>query len=248
MRRGRHFLALGLLVLLPGLLQAQGGPPLVTDDPGTPGDGHWEVNVAWTREHRPGATRAEMPLADINYGWGEHVQLKYEGAWRRETEDGAGGRSGVSDSLVGVKWRFRDDAPDGFAASIYPQVGFRTLAASVRRGISSGATTVILPLELQKGFGSFSANADVGYVGDSREADTWFGGVAAGYEHGDWEFMGEIHAERDVGAAGERLLLNGGLRRKLGEHATLLFSLGRELKNRDEARATVSYVGVQLTR
>ncbi|MFZ1132916.1 MAG: hypothetical protein WAN38_19210 [Terriglobales bacterium] len=45
----RVFLALSLLMMLAGLSQpcvAQGGPPYIGDDPGTPGDGNWEVNVA----------------------------------------------------------------------------------------------------------------------------------------------------------------------------------------------------------
>ena len=32
---------------------AQGGPPFLTDDPGTPGDGRWEINLAFTSEIRP---------------------------------------------------------------------------------------------------------------------------------------------------------------------------------------------------
>jgi hypothetical protein len=27
-------------------VHAQGGPPMITDDPGTPGNGQWEINVA----------------------------------------------------------------------------------------------------------------------------------------------------------------------------------------------------------
>jgi hypothetical protein len=149
---------------------------------------------------------------------------------------------------VGLKWRFQDDAPGALAASIYPQLGFRTSRAAVRRGISSGGTTVILPLELQKTFGAFSANADLGYVRDSRAAESWFGGLALGCERADWEWLAEIHAEAAVGAPASRLLLNGGFRRKLGGHATLLFSLGREIRDRTEARATISYLGLQLTR
>src|SRR5215831_18405962 len=33
---------------------AQGGPPMVTDDPGTPGDGHWEINIGSIATHSPG--------------------------------------------------------------------------------------------------------------------------------------------------------------------------------------------------
>ena len=46
--RTRRACATLLLVLLfvPLDLFAQGGPPLVTDDPGTPGNGNWEINAA----------------------------------------------------------------------------------------------------------------------------------------------------------------------------------------------------------
>jgi hypothetical protein len=247
--RGRQRAALAALLLwLAPRLSAQGGPPLVTDDPGTPEAGHWEINLAWTREHRPGETSAELPLVDINYGWSERVQLKYEVPRVRETGEGTGGRSGAGDSLAGVKWRFHDGAPGALAASVYPQLGFRTSGAAVRRGISAGGTMLILPLELQKSFGSFSANADVGFVRDTRAAESWFGGFAVGYEHADWEWLAEVHAEAEVGAPAARVLLNGGVRRKLGEHATLLFSVGREIRDRTEARATAGYLGLQLTR
>ena len=35
-----------LLMLFPASTQAQGGPPMITDDPDTPGPGYWEVNVS----------------------------------------------------------------------------------------------------------------------------------------------------------------------------------------------------------
>jgi len=34
----------------------QGGPPMITDDPGTPGPGKWENNIAIAFEHRPHET------------------------------------------------------------------------------------------------------------------------------------------------------------------------------------------------
>src|SRR6187455_3167995 len=91
-------------VFLVGLVMAhaQGGPPMITDDPGTPGDGHWEINVAFTTEHSPDERIAEMPLVDLNYGIGERLQLKYEVAWLR-LEDDSGRHDGFSNSLAGVK-------------------------------------------------------------------------------------------------------------------------------------------------
>ena len=32
---------------IPGVARAQGGPPMLTDDAGTPGSRRWEVNVEW---------------------------------------------------------------------------------------------------------------------------------------------------------------------------------------------------------
>jgi len=60
------------------MAQGQGGPPMVTDDPGTPGGGHWEINLAWTGEHSSGETTQDAPLLDLNYGVGDRLQVKYE--------------------------------------------------------------------------------------------------------------------------------------------------------------------------
>jgi hypothetical protein len=60
---------------VPDVSPAQGGPPLVTDDPDTPGDGHWENNLAATAMHTSGRWTPGAPDADLNYGWGENIQL-----------------------------------------------------------------------------------------------------------------------------------------------------------------------------
>ena len=46
---------------------AQGGPPLLTDDPDTPGNRHWEINTAYTVERvRDDAGRAALGLSKDN--------------------------------------------------------------------------------------------------------------------------------------------------------------------------------------
>src|SRR3954454_19296239 len=64
--------------LAPAAAHAQGGPPLITDDPGTPGDGKWEIELSFTAEKTHRKTTYEAPLLDFNYGWGDRIQLKYE--------------------------------------------------------------------------------------------------------------------------------------------------------------------------
>ena len=49
---------------------AQGGPPMITDDPGTPGNGKWENNLAVAFEHRPNERSFDSPAIDLNYGVG----------------------------------------------------------------------------------------------------------------------------------------------------------------------------------
>ena len=83
-----------LAVAVPALLCAAapawalGGPPMVTDDPETPGDGNWEINIAAIRNHTHGETEVELPVADVNYGLGEHVQLKLEAPLNHVHESG----------------------------------------------------------------------------------------------------------------------------------------------------------------
>ena len=48
---------------------------MITDDPGTPGPGKWENNIAIILEHRSGETSLDLPQFDLNYGIGEHIQL-----------------------------------------------------------------------------------------------------------------------------------------------------------------------------
>ena len=52
---------------------------MITDDPGTPGNRKWEINLAVTFEHRPNETSYDSPGIDLNYGVGEHIQLTLQG-------------------------------------------------------------------------------------------------------------------------------------------------------------------------
>src|SRR6476659_8902604 len=88
-RRGYRFVALhGVVALLcwfgpltsePSL--AQGGPPMLTDDPETPGARRWEINTAYTELRTNQEHLRSFPHVDINYGLGEHIQLKFETGW-----------------------------------------------------------------------------------------------------------------------------------------------------------------------
>src|SRR5438270_10300389 len=117
------------------LARAQGGPPMRTDDPGTPGNGNFEINLAVTSDRRPGDRELEAPLLDINYGLGKRIQLKFEIPFVIQGANGAPTKSGLGNSDFGVKWRFYENPQLGLDISTYPQLEFNNPTASARRGI-----------------------------------------------------------------------------------------------------------------
>src|ERR1051325_7956186 len=85
---------------------AQGGPPMITDDASTVPNGHWEINLAVTAEHRPGLRAYETPLIDANYGYGDRTQFKWEVPWVTLDRGHEGVVGGIGNSNVGVRYRF----------------------------------------------------------------------------------------------------------------------------------------------
>ena len=69
---------LALALLLPALAWAQGGPPFLTNDPGTPGSGNWEINLGSMQSVARGGAAFQVPQLDINLGLGDRIQLSYE--------------------------------------------------------------------------------------------------------------------------------------------------------------------------
>src|SRR5258708_6064260 len=64
--------------LLSAVAFSQGGPPFQSDDPDTPGNKHWEINLGFLGERSRFEGSFETPNIDINYGLGNRIQLKYE--------------------------------------------------------------------------------------------------------------------------------------------------------------------------
>src|SRR5437762_13331876 len=96
---------------------AQAGPPLLTDDPDTPGSGHWEINEAWTLSQNRTSRLFGTPLLDINYGLGRRLQLKAEIPWLILKNRQSGTQSCIGSANLGVKSRFLDHGAHGFKMS-----------------------------------------------------------------------------------------------------------------------------------
>src|ERR1700730_13395975 len=129
--------------LFPVLAFSQGGPPFRSDDPDTPPNKHWEINMGFIGDRNPFGGSYSTPNIDINYGLGNRIQLKYEVPVSLQETRGDLGRvdTGLGNSLLGVKYRFyqrhsRTHVRDGereikFSASIYPQLALNNPTRSV---------------------------------------------------------------------------------------------------------------------
>ena len=222
---------------------------MITDDPGTPGAGKWEINLGWETERASGQTLTSLPLLDANYGIGDRTELTYEAPWVI-VHDEEGTRSGLGDSLLGVKYRFYDAGEKGWQASVYPQYTFVTPGSHAdRRGIADSGSSLLLPLEVEKDLELFSINFDGGHLFSSEKGeDEWMGGVVVGREVSKgWELDVETHVEAANRLNRSEWIVNGGTRIDLSEKLTLMIALGRDLSNSMAPKTTlISYLGVQV--
>ena len=87
---------------------AQGGPPMITDDPGTVDKGHWEINSGITAEHTASETSIEFPFIDINYGVSARQHINFEVPLVSRYVQGEGTDHGIGKMGIGTKFRFVD--------------------------------------------------------------------------------------------------------------------------------------------
>lgn len=230
--------------------RALGGPPLLTDDPDTPGPNNWEINIAFTSEDEAGFWTLGTPLLDMNYGVGDTIQLKYQEPLTVYVPSGAGARVGMDNSLAGVKWRFLDQTNGSWLEmSTYPQYEFAYPKSSVQHVGADNGNNLLLPIEIEHQFKSLLMYADAGVILNSARPSEAWAGVAAEYELTEnFSIMGEFY-----GGAGENFMENGltfnvGFWRKLTKHAALIGSAGRAIFGPAASTPSFqSYLGVQLT-
>jgi hypothetical protein len=246
---------------------AQGGPPFITDDPGTPGNRHWEINIGWVANHNPGNSYYQTPDIDLNYGWGDRIQLKYEVPMAVYTDSNNTTRAGLGDSFPGVKWRFFEHHTAGeaktdenmtFSLGTYPQVYINNPTSAVRRGLVETGPEYYLPLEATKKIGPIDLNGEVGHwFGNRHVPSRWGRGLIAGHEFSDrFELYAELYDLQDANRIGptpkqRALTLGIGGRQTLdrNNHLRLLFLAGRSLQAatpQNSEPSWIAYLGLQV--
>jgi len=266
-RRVLPWLCLLVCAAAAGGAHAQGGPPFITDDPGTPGNRHWEINLGWVGSHNPANASYQVPDFDINYGWGDRIQLKYEVAIAAATDENNTTRAGLGESSFGVKLRYyehhkagepKSDENMNFSLGTYPAVWLNNPTSAVRRGIVENGPQYYLPLEFTAKVGPIDFNGEVGHwFGNALVPSRWGRGLIAGHEFSErLELYGELYDLQDanrIGSAPKQraLTLDMGGRQTLdkGGHLRLLFMGGRALQavtRQNSEPNWIAYVGVQI--
>ena len=236
-----------LVVAVARVAFGQGGPPMITDDPGTPGNGKWENNFAIAFEHRPGETAYDVPAIDLNYGLGDHIQLTLETAPVLSKRSGHGLVGGIGGTEAAVKWHFLDESVYGFDMSMFPRIIFNVSQSSVRRGLADDGTRFQIPFEAGKAVGRLHINAEFGPRANTVGRSEWFDGIVGGFDlTKSTMLMAEVHDESRMNFSRDVLILNFGLRHEFTENYILIVSMGHELRSPDQPTALIGYFGMQF--
>jgi hypothetical protein len=239
------YLAL-MRLLLPCAAQADAGPPYLTNDPGTPGNGNWEINLGSMQSVQQGTASYQLPQIDLNFGLGERVQLTYEVPYVIQTRDGAPTTSGWSNGYPGLKWRFFDQGEEGWQLSVFPQYETAGTPGAQRRGIAAPGSRLLLPLEVAKSAGPFMLNFEAGYYVQGA-AERILGFVAGHPINPRLELDVELYNDHILGSSPEVTTVDVGGRYKLAPAFILLFMAGHSVAGDSPAQVRfMGYLGVQI--
>ena len=235
-------------LIAPRTLRAQGGPPFLTNDTGTPGNGNWEINLGIMPVLRHEQNSYQVPQIDINFGIRDRIQLTYEVPYLIQTNSDHTRQTGWSNGLAGVKWRFYQNDKSGWQISTFPQFEIAGPSSSVKNGIADGATRFLLPIEVTKTFPKIDLDFEAGYYFAWNSHPERILGFAAGHQFTPkLEIVGEVYNDRAMGTLPHDTTFDAGGRYRLGKGFILLFMAGRSFSSDTSGQPNfLSYVGLQI--
>ena len=239
---------LPLLALCCGCAFAQGGPPYYTNDPGTPGNHNWEINLAYMPFFYTDSSLSHIPDVDINFGLGKRIQLTFESAWLRDYESPGAPKYGLEQDQLGAKWNFYGSGGSGFSMAVFPQLSINNPNHSVQRGLAPPGASFLLPFEFSRKIERIHFNWEAGYNFVHLGPDGWIGGIVAG---GNVTKKLELDAEfYSVGffrASEHQETIDAGARYKIHSDFTILLMAGRSVAPASSHQPFfVGYFGVKV--
>jgi hypothetical protein len=244
----RNLFLLFVLFLAGKSAIAQGGPPYYTNDPGTPGNLNWEINLGYMPFFYSNQSVSHTPDVDINFGVGDRIQLTYENAWLRVQNPGSSTKFGVGQSNPGVKWRFLDGGENGLSISIFPQFFLNNPNDAVRRGITAPSDSFLMPIEFTKKLGPVDVDFEAGYQFFHKGPDGWLTGLVIGHDvTPKLEVDAELYALGTFHPSENQPTVDFGARYKLHKPVILLMMAGRSFEPVSPRQSYfIGYFGIQL--
>ncbi|MFD1711548.1 transporter [Ottowia sp. GY511] len=202
---GRPWAVLASLAL--ALPAARAAHPLLTDDPGLQGAGHWqlEVNTDHTRTRDGGATFwARQVNTTLTRGLSDQVDVAFNLPLLRQTAPGEPTQSGVGDVGLQLKWRFYDNGR-GWALGVRPTLALPTGRSAKGLGNGRAAAEMLLLSQLDVGDWTWLVNA--GYVDNGNRIGArqhlWAASTALLLQvSAAWSVVSEVGAMRAADATG----------------------------------------------
>jgi hypothetical protein len=248
-------MAFGLLVLSiwaanARIVLAQGAPPLLTNDPGTPGAENWEINIGAMPVVTDNASSVQVPQFDINYGVGERIQLTFEVPFVWQSTLSQPNATGWSNIYTGLKWRFLDHGEKGWSVSTFPQFEFGGSQAAVKSGIAVGGTRLLLPIEVEHPAGPIGVDVEAGYFvplsADSRE-ERILGFSFGHFFTPRFQAVGEIYDDKVMGVPLHSTTFDAGGTWMFHKGLQLLFMAGRSFSGNSSGQPEfLAYLGVRV--
>jgi hypothetical protein len=234
--------------LVPGTVRAQAGPPFLTNDPGTPGRGNWEINVGSAQTVSRAGGSYQVPQLDLNFGLGDRLQLTYQIPYLIDTPDGGPRQSGWSNAFPGIKWRFLDRGEEGWQISTFPQVETAVSAHAEERGVAAPGPRFFLPIEASRKLGPVDVDVEAGYYWPRRGIHERVLGLVAGHSFSDrLELDAELYDDRASEGGPRYTLLDMGGRFKLSRDFIALFMAGRSVTGTGGGQPEFNgYLGIQI--
>jgi hypothetical protein len=248
----RHTALLAVLAVAllpcPRFALAQAGPPFLANDPGTPGNANWEINVGSMQTVARGSGTYQVPQIDLNFGVGDRIQLTYEIPYVYQVTDGQSGQTGWGNAYPGFKWRFLDQGEDGLQMSLFPQAELAAPEHARQAGIAAPGPRYLLPLEATRKIGPLDLDVEVGYYLPGNGPKERIMGIVAGRPVSPrLELDAELYDDHAFGAPLHTTTLDLGGRYKLGRGFIALFMAGRSVSGLSDGRpGFIGYFGIQI--
>ena len=227
----------------------QGGPPMITDDPGTVDKGHLEINSGMTAEHTISESLLEFPFIDINYGVSSRQHINFEVPLVSRYIKGIGMQRGIGKVGIGTKFRFVDQDYAGIGISTHPACSFVLSNEAVDKGVIDEGAEFFIPIEFQKDFNKNILGIELGRLISTKSEDMWtYGALYAREFNSLINAAVEINGNTNTTFNETILFLNLGARMTMTQRFKILLSAGKSIVLPKEAENIyIGYLALQIT-